>query len=29
MELDITNLFGFTFKDGIKDNILEWSENFV
>jgi hypothetical protein len=23
------NLFGFTFKDVIKDNILEWNENFV
>ncbi len=29
MELDIMNLFGFTFKDVIKDNILEWNENFV
>jgi hypothetical protein len=29
MELDIINLFGFTFKDVIKDNILEWNENFV
>ncbi len=23
------NLFGFTFKDVIKDSILEWNENFV
>jgi hypothetical protein len=23
------NLFGFIFKDVIKDNILEWNENFV
>jgi hypothetical protein len=29
MELDIINLFGLTFKYGIKNNILEWSENFV
>ncbi len=29
MELDIIKLFGFTFKDGIKDNILEWNENFI
>ncbi len=29
MELDIIKLFGFTFEDGIKDNILEWNENFV
>jgi hypothetical protein len=29
VELDIIKLFGFTFKDGIKDNILEWNENFV
>ena len=29
VELDIINLFGFTFKDVIKDNILEWNENFV
>ncbi len=29
MELDIMNLFGFIFKDVIKDNILEWNENFV
>jgi hypothetical protein len=29
MELDIINLFGFTFKDIIKNNILEWNENFV
>jgi hypothetical protein len=28
VELDIIKLFGFTFKDGIKDNILE-NENFV
>jgi hypothetical protein len=29
MELNIMNLFGFTFKDVIKDSILEWNENFV
>jgi hypothetical protein len=29
VQLDIINLFGFTFKYGIKDNILEWKENFV
>jgi hypothetical protein len=29
MELDIINLFGFTFKDVIKDSILELNENFV
>jgi hypothetical protein len=29
MELDIINLFGFTFKDVIKDIILELNENFV
>jgi len=28
VELDI-NLFGFIFKDVIKDSILEWNENFV
>ncbi len=29
MELDIIKLFGFTFKDGTEDNILEWNENFI
>ncbi len=29
VELDIMNLFGFTFKDVIKNSILEWNENFV
>ncbi len=29
VELDIINLFGFTFKDSIKCSILKWNENFV
>jgi hypothetical protein len=29
VELGIINLFGFTFKDVIKDMILEWHDNFV
>jgi hypothetical protein len=29
MELDIINLFGFTPKDGIRDNMSKWDENFV
>jgi len=29
VELDIINLFGFSFLNAIKDNILEWNENFV
>jgi len=29
VELDIIKLFGSTFKDGIKDSILEWNDNFL
>jgi hypothetical protein len=29
VELDIINLFGFSFLNAIKDNILKWNENFV
>ncbi len=29
MEIDIINLFVFTFIYGIKNSILEWNENFV